>query len=80
MFKGIAEAINAELAEQFPDLQLSLTGKRETSNGIIAVILGDYPTPTIDDYKDIQERVDNLMQSLKNPANLVTLLRKHEVI
>lgn len=70
-FNMVAEAIRKKLLAD-AGIELALTGKTATNNTIEAALVGQSSDP--EKNGEIEERVRQAMQNLKNPTVLVDLL------
>ena len=71
----IMNGLQQEITETVPDLIITPMGK-EASKGKISVMLkGQITLANAEDMDNVNEKVHQLMNSLKNPSNLLSLLR-----
>lgn len=70
-FNVIAMAVKAKLEEQIPGLELHFGGKTISGSQVSAQLTGQI----IDEEGDIGDKIRQVMDGLKNPAMLMSLLK-----
>lgn len=74
-FKVLAEAIQRKLGES-TTVPTQLIGKVTAGHKMSAAIIGHKTSTDLKEHEETKERIRRLMDDLKNPSNLVGLLRE----
>jgi len=72
----LAAGLMRETADKTGGMVLSLVGKRSQGGKITATLIGTKKFETAEEYSEASEQVREMIDNLKNPANLQTLLKQ----
>ena len=71
----IANGVSQLIAQNIPGLQLRHSGKSINGNIMSSVLLGEMIVSE-DELKSVDDKVRNIIQGLKNPANLISVMQE----
>jgi len=70
----VVGGLQSRVGTAVPDMKLQPVGKKATRGGISLTLTGQILLDSPDDVERAKEKVQQFMDSLKNPANLLSLL------
>ena len=70
----ITSGLQERVAQTVPDLKVIPTGKKASKGNISLTLIGQITLEDAESVESADEKVRQLMDSLKNPSNLLSLL------
>lgn len=72
----LMSGLQARITETVPDLKLRPTGKKASKGQITLTMVGQVTIdPIAGDIDSVDDKIRQLMDSLKNPTNLIEMIR-----
>lgn len=75
LLNSVISGLRGEIKQIHPDLVLQLANKKSVRGEVSLILKGQV---TLDDSEDVKDKVKQLINSLKNPSNLISLLSRND--